>query len=235
MSASRGVPLVRVAAEERVYEREAVLGRDATSVFPSSNPAPSVGVSAFESMGAVKFVTETQLTELKAMRGERIEDGTLAPADKSLAEVLADNKAKKEEEFQAVWTSMKVGKNRPLDEDEAGFYNDLAKQEWFAEKSKTEAEANEMLAFRLARETQMVSEVVDPKTRLDPSLLAPPGPVATKRPAPAVRVQPMAKVKIVPKKAGAAAVAKPVPKNAEESDEEAGGLLGVAAYGSDSD
>ena len=59
-------------------------------------------------MGAVKFVTETQLTELKAMRGERIEDGTLAPADKSLAEVLADNKAKKEEEFQAVWTSMKV-------------------------------------------------------------------------------------------------------------------------------
>ena len=48
-----------------------------------------------------------QLEEIKATRGERVEDGTVA-ADKSLAEILAENKAKKEEEFQEVWKSMKV-------------------------------------------------------------------------------------------------------------------------------
>lgn len=233
MSSGRGVPLVRVAAEERVYEREAVFGRDASSVFPSESK-PAAGATAFESQGAVKFVTETELADLKAKRGETLEDGTLAAPDKSLAEVLADNKAKKEEEFQAVWTSMKVGKNRPLDEDEAGFYEELNKQAWFSEKAAKEAEANEMLAFRLAQETR-TSEAADPKKLLDPSLLAPLAPAPTKRPAPAAHVRPVAKVKIVPKKPGAAGAATAVPKKAEESDEEAGGLLGIAGYGSDSD
>ena len=58
-------------------------------------------------MGAVKFVTETELAEIKSLRGERVEDGTMS-ADKCLGEILADNKAKKNEEFQAVWHSMKV-------------------------------------------------------------------------------------------------------------------------------
>lgn len=241
MADSRGVPLERVPAAERVYEREAVLGRDATSVFPTeTQPAQGEagGANAFESMGAVKFVTETELADIKAKRGERVEDGTFA-CDKSLAEVLAENKAKKEEEFQAVWHSMKVGKNRPLDEDEAGFYEDLQKNTWFMEKANKEAEEDELTAFKLARAERMMAEAAEPTSLLDPALLAPQAPAPVKRRAPNLLVKPVAKFKVVPKKgsnAGSSKSSAPEPRKADDSDEDVGGgLLGIAAYGSDSD
>ena len=49
-----------------------------------------------------------QLIEIKAQRGERPEDGTMT-VDKTLAEVLEANKQAKEDKFQEVWKSMKVG------------------------------------------------------------------------------------------------------------------------------
>ena len=49
-----------------------------------------------------------QLKELASQRGARVEDGAVEP-DKPLAEVLKENKDKKEEQFQAVWRSMKTG------------------------------------------------------------------------------------------------------------------------------
>lgn len=49
-----------------------------------------------------------QLEDMKATRGERVEDGSIVP-DKPLAQVLADAKQAKEDAFQALWKSMKTG------------------------------------------------------------------------------------------------------------------------------
>ena len=49
-----------------------------------------------------------QLEELRQERGDRVEDGAIAP-DKPLVEVLAEAKEAKEASFQAVWKSMKQG------------------------------------------------------------------------------------------------------------------------------
>ena len=49
-----------------------------------------------------------QLEAIKKERGPSVEDGTIA-RDKTLAAILAENKAKKEEQFANVWKSMKQG------------------------------------------------------------------------------------------------------------------------------
>lgn len=49
-----------------------------------------------------------QLEELKAAGAARVEDGAV-PVDKSLAEILAENKAKEEAEFKAKLDLMKQG------------------------------------------------------------------------------------------------------------------------------
>ena len=49
-----------------------------------------------------------QLEEIKKTKGGSVEDGSVA-RDKTLAAILAENKAKKEEAFQDVWRSMKQG------------------------------------------------------------------------------------------------------------------------------
>ena len=54
-----------------------------------------------------------QLEELKKTRGPTVEDGSVV-RDKTLAAILAENKEKKEEEFQNVWKSMKQGDFVPL-------------------------------------------------------------------------------------------------------------------------
>lgn len=74
-----------------MYDREAVLGRDAESVFPSlakANP-PSIGNS--------RFISESELEKVKRERGGRVEDGAVA-ADKPLAVILQENKDKKARE-----------------------------------------------------------------------------------------------------------------------------------------
>lgn len=50
--------------EEEFYEREAVLGRDATSVFPKEAAAAAVaGQNAMvEALGARKFISETEVS-----------------------------------------------------------------------------------------------------------------------------------------------------------------------------
>lgn len=49
-----------------------------------------------------------QLEAIKKERGPSVEDGTVA-RDKTLAAILAENKAKKEEQFANVWKTMKQG------------------------------------------------------------------------------------------------------------------------------
>ena len=88
-----GVQMVRIEQPERVYNREAVLGRDTESVFPSLAQANADKVvSATQSvLGSMNFVTETELEEIKAKRGGQLrpEDGTME-VEKSLWAVLQE-------------------------------------------------------------------------------------------------------------------------------------------------
>lgn len=73
------MPMLRVDAQERLYDREAVLGRDARSVFPSLNAAASTPVLP-------RFVKESDL--IAANAPSEPEDGSTKP----LWAVLAANK-----------------------------------------------------------------------------------------------------------------------------------------------
>ena len=57
-------------AMRQVYEREAILGRDAASVFPTETvtnaKAEGLANAVQEGMGAVKFVTESQVRHAAA-------------------------------------------------------------------------------------------------------------------------------------------------------------------------
>ena len=102
------VELVREVEPERLYDREAVLGRDTSSVFPSAaRDSAQADFAASVGLNGPRFVTESELEELKALRGGRVEDGTASAADKPLHEVLRENKEKKEAEFQEKWRLMK--------------------------------------------------------------------------------------------------------------------------------
>lgn len=101
------VEMVRLAREEEVYEREAVLGRDTASVFPTQNKTEACS-TALQTLAGKQFISESELETLRSTRGARVEDGAVS-VDKSLAEVLQENKAKKEAEFQGTWKRMKQG------------------------------------------------------------------------------------------------------------------------------
>nr|GMD66668.1 protein FAM192A [Ipomoea batatas] len=69
----------------------------------------------------MNFVSEEQLQEARRSRGARVEDGT-AQRDRSLFEILKENKDKKDAEFNERF------KHRPpkaLDEDETEFLDKL--------------------------------------------------------------------------------------------------------------
>ena len=55
-----------------------------------------------------KWLICLQLEAIKKERGPSVEDGTVA-RDKTLAAILAENKAQKEEQFANVWKTMKQG------------------------------------------------------------------------------------------------------------------------------
>jgi hypothetical protein len=109
----RGVELVREEPEVRYFDRELVLGRDTSSVFPkAARDSAQAEFAASVGLAAPRFVTETELEELKLARGGCLEDGTVSAADKPLHEVLRENKEKKEAEFQAKWKLMKCAAER---------------------------------------------------------------------------------------------------------------------------
>mmetsp|Transcript_40357 Transcript_40357/g.48923 ORF Transcript_40357/g.48923 Transcript_40357/m.48923 type:complete len:246 (-) Transcript_40357:127-864(-) len=229
------VPLVRVETEEKVYDREAVLGRDVTSVFPNE-AAPDDPTSGFqEALGAVKFVTETELAAIKKGRGERVEDGTVESL-KSLADVLAENKQAKEDEFQEKWKQMKTGKNRPLDEEEIEFFEELHEQEKQKNQAVKEQEEEALLSFQVAQAQmeERVTKVAEPVQMA--ASISNPAPLAHKRkPKPLaglVRVKPSASSK-------KARLEEPEPQveqqNSSSDDEGGAGLGGLLAYGSSDD
>eukprot|EP01024_Parvocaulis_polyphysoides_P007788 TRINITY_DN12293_c0_g1_i4.p1 TRINITY_DN12293_c0_g1~~TRINITY_DN12293_c0_g1_i4.p1 ORF type:complete len:177 (-),score=40.46 TRINITY_DN12293_c0_g1_i4:322-852(-) len=105
-----------------------------------------------------QFISEKQLEENKSSRGDNVSDGSFA-AQKPLAQILADQKAKKEEEFQQQWKQMKQGKNRPLEDDEIEFLEKVRKESEQQQAKVAKEEKNELETFLKAR-NEMISQVV---------------------------------------------------------------------------
>lgn len=82
----------------------------------------------------------------------------------NLAGILAENKRKKEEEFQDQWRTMKQGKNRPLDPDDYAFVDAVYKEQ--AEKAKAQFDdaQRDVEDFKKARKEATLSTEKRPKT-----------------------------------------------------------------------
>jgi hypothetical protein len=161
---NRGVPLVRVEEPERRYDVERHLGRDASSVFPAHAQAEAskVAGAAQAVMGTMNFVTESELEEIKLARGGalRVEDGT-REASKPLWAVLQEAKDAKDEQIAAGWKTMKQGQNKPLDEEEVEFLDEMQETQRDTERKRVERERDDVTLFRLSRETMVVRSAED--------------------------------------------------------------------------
>ena len=262
-----GVPLVRVEEPERRFDRERVLGRDAASVFPTlaQAEADKVAGAAQAVIGSMNFVTETELEEIKERRGGtlRVEDGT-AEASKPLWAVLQEAKEAKEEAFAQGWKTIKQGQNKPLDEEEIGFLDeveDVAREE---ERRRIQRERDDVETFRLARETMIVKAAPERRNdRADAARLRVDRPAvkrarrdvgaaseaarADPEPKPTPNRVARAKIVAVRKGAGGAAAknaggaaretgsAAEPPATREDAGDDGGGLGGLLGYGSGSD
>ncbi|KAL4423399.1 hypothetical protein ABPG77_009977 [Micractinium sp. CCAP 211/92] len=226
------VELVRVPREEQYFEREEVLGRDAASVFPTEAKKAAVdnaGLAELLGAGKAKFISETELEEIKSKRGLSVGDGTLA-ADKPLAEILREAKEAKEAAFQEQWKTMKQGKNRPLDDDEFEFVDSIAQAEAAARRRQREEEEAELAAFHAAQRGAAggggegagagagaivgLAEEQQPGAGSDPAAPAaaaaakpPPAakPAAARKPPPLVAIKPIVRTVVKAKGAGGAA------------------------------
>ena len=180
-AADGGVQLVRVEAPERVFDRDKVLGRDAASVFPSlaQTNADRVVSATQAVVGTMNFVTESELEEIKAKRGGalRPEDGT-AEEQKPLWAVLQEAKEAKEEAFQQGWKTIKQGQNKPLDEDEVEFLDDVDAQAREDERRRADRDRDDVETFRLMRETMVVVRAADDAARPAPAAAPTPPPSA---------------------------------------------------------
>lgn len=262
MTEQRNVPLVRVERQERYFDREEVLGRDASSVFPTeAKKGAGLDPELVKSVlgGDRKFVSETELAEIKSKRGLSVEDGTIA-ADKPLAQILAEAREAKEVAFQEQWKQMKTGKNRPLDEDELEFIDSVVEAEAARLRTICEEEEAELAAFRAAAAgggasapaaalgPQLPEEETAPSGGAEQQRQRPPPPPPPKRKRPQPAVRPLIKPFVRPKQqqqrneeeepvekrlrvGGAAASG----AEGSGSEEEGPGLVGLlGGYGSDS-
>ncbi|XAR58351.1 hypothetical protein NMG60_11013720 [Bertholletia excelsa] len=94
----------------------------------------------------MNFVSEEQLAEARRTRGARVDDGT-AQRDRSLFEILKDNKDKRDAEFNERF------KHRPpkaLDEDESEFLDKLEMSRREHERQLAEEEAQQLRSFQAA-------------------------------------------------------------------------------------
>ncbi|KAK4417992.1 hypothetical protein Salat_2211900 [Sesamum alatum] len=102
----------------------------------------------------MNFVSEDQLEEARRTRGARVDDGT-AQRDRSLYEILKENKDKKDAEFNERF------KHRPpkaLDEDETEFLDKLEMSRREYERQMADEEEQQLRSFQAAVASQ--SEVV---------------------------------------------------------------------------
>lgn len=151
--------------QEEVYDAEQVLGRDIKSVFPTESKRAvleSDAAKAILEQGSRKFITESELAEITAAsrRRDGVGDGDEAPT-KPLAQILLEQRAEKEARFQEQWKQMKIGKNRPLDEDDLQFLDSFWKAETEEVKRRTQEEEIEIEEFQKLRKKMLNSNVVE--------------------------------------------------------------------------
>jgi len=132
--------------DEELFDVEKELGRDVNAVFGKKVGGVSIGGT--ES----KFVTAEELERLRKERGGG-EDAEVRNAEpvKPLWQILQEQRDLKEEKFQEGWRTMKEGKNRPLEEDEIEFLDEVEEQKRENEKRKREEEKELSKQFKLAR------------------------------------------------------------------------------------
>ena len=137
------VEMVRIEDEtekEATYDVEKELGRDVSSVFGGAS-------------GSGRFVTASELERLREEReGRGDEEAAENNNNKPLWEVLREQKEKKEREFGEGWKTMKEGKNRPLEEDEAAFLDEVEEQKREGEKRKRKEEEELAKQFKLEKQ-----------------------------------------------------------------------------------
>jgi len=143
------------------------LGRDIKSVFPTESKRAvleSDAAKAILEQGSKKFITESELAEITAASrrrdGDGDGDGDGAPT-KPLAQILLDQRAEKEARFQEQWKQMKIGKNRPLDEDELQFLDSFWKAEAEEVKRRAQEEQVEIEEFQKLRNKMLNSNLVE--------------------------------------------------------------------------
>eukprot|EP01025_Chloroclados_australasicus_P038701 TRINITY_DN3994_c0_g2_i1.p2 TRINITY_DN3994_c0_g2~~TRINITY_DN3994_c0_g2_i1.p2 ORF type:complete len:240 (+),score=41.32 TRINITY_DN3994_c0_g2_i1:69-722(+) len=152
------VDMVRV---PQVLVKELDTQRDSASVFPLQ--AKQLSKQKFEqAYQAKRFVSEKQLTEDKDSQDlnqdSKEEDPVIS--SKPLAQVLADQKAQKEEQFQQKWRIMKQGKNRPLEDEEVEFLEGLRIKNRQQLEMIADEEKNDLETFKRARSQLVAKEVV---------------------------------------------------------------------------
>lgn len=94
----------------------------------------------------MKFISETQLEEIKKVHGERPEDGTIA-ADRPLYEVLKEAKEKKDAEFRERFKNLPP---KSLDEEETDFLQAVQKHKREREREMEEEESRALTDFHMA-------------------------------------------------------------------------------------
>ena len=138
-----------------------------------------------------------------------------------------ENREKKEAEFQEKWRTMKEGKNRPLDADEADFLEGLEVAERVRRRQAAAEEEEGLLAFQLAQAEASLREPA--------AATAAPGPAPGPAPAPAPRpAAPRGAKRPARGPQGALRVRvakKPKQTEGAEAGDAGGGLLGLGGYG----
>ena len=130
--------------EEELFDVEKELGRDVKSVFKILDDGGK------EKSTNAKFVTAEELERLRKERGGKEEESEKEPV-KPLWQILQEQRDVKEEKFQEGWKTMKEGKNRPLEEDEIEFLDEVEEQKRENEKRKREEEKELSKQFKLAK------------------------------------------------------------------------------------
>ena len=129
--------------EEELFDAEKELGRDVKSVFKMLDDDGGKEKSN-------KFVTAEELERLRKERGGTEEESEKEPVN-PLWQILQEQRDVKEEKFQEGWKTMKEGKNRPLEEDEIEFLDEVEEQKRENEKRKREEEKELSKQFKLAK------------------------------------------------------------------------------------
>ena len=146
----------RKGEDEELFDVEKELGRDVTSVFGKSSfeEEEGEGKKAMNMSGGVRDRERVGTVEKRKSRkgGDEMNDDKNEQPAKPLWQILQEQKDLKEEKFQEGWKTMKEGKNRPLEEDEIEFLDEVEAQKRANEKRRREEEKELSKQFKLASE-----------------------------------------------------------------------------------